>query len=305
MQLTSETQTKWPPLPYENWKDTLDTLHMWMQIAGKVKLALHPFINQWWQTAFHLTSTGIRTGLIPYQDKCFEINFDFIEHKLFIHVTDGSGKTIDLKPRTVADFYREFMETLSDLDISVKIKPIPVEFAETIPFNEDTAHSSYDEEYVYDWWRLQIHLAVIFERFRTSFSGKSSPVHFFWGSFDLNSTRFCGRPADPPNYGGTIMRYAENEENFSFGFWPGDSRYPHPALYAYLYPAPAGIESARIEPEAASFNSALGEFILPYEEVYTSPSPEIMIMDFLQSSYKESAKLAGWNSSILEGPVPY
>ncbi|HEX2983829.1 MAG TPA: DUF5996 family protein [Ignavibacteriales bacterium] len=305
MQTLKEAKSKWPALPYENWKDTLDTLHMWMQIAGKVKLALHPFTNHWWQTAFHLTSTGIRSGLIPYQDRCFEISFDFIKHKVFIHMIDGSGEEIELRPRTVADFYNEFMNALRNLDITVKINPVPVEFAETIPFDKDNSHSSYDKDHVCDWWRLQARLAVIFERFRTPFRGKSSAVHFFWGSFDLNSTRFCGRPATPPNYGGKIMHYAENEENFSFGFWPGDSRYPHPALYAYLYPAPAGIESAHIEPEEASYNTTLGEFILPYEDVCNSSSPETMIMDFLQSSYKESAKLANWDTNLLEGPVPF
>lgn len=297
--------TKWPPLPYEKWKDTLDTLHMCMQVAGKVKLALNPFLNHWWQVAFLVTSSGMTTGLIPYKDEAFDVNFDFIDHRVIIHKTDAQSKTIILRPRTVADFYIEFMSALSDMNISVNINPIPCEVPDPVACNEDTVHASYDGKYVTDWWQIMVKLSMIFEHFRTPFRGKSSPVHFFWGSFDLNETRYSGKPATPPEYGGIIMRYAENEENFSFGFWPGDNRYPYPALYSYLYPAPKGIGDARIEPGAASFNTLLGEFILPYAEIYSASSPELLILEFLQSTYNESAKLAGWDIKALEGPVPY
>lgn len=297
-------QTTFPALPYEEWKDTLDTLHMWMQVIGKVKLALYPFINQWWHVAFHVTSSGMRTGPIPYQDEAFEIIFDFINHKLYIHKSDNHNKTMLLEPRTVAEFYNTFIKLLKEINISVNIDTLPTEFADPIAFEKDTFHSSYNKEYVYKWWRIMLHLNSIFEKFRSDFKGKSSPVHFFWGSFDLNSTRFSGRPAPPPGYGGKIMEFAENEENFSFGFWPGDGRFPFPAFYAYLYPAPNGIESAKIKPEGALFDTKLSEFILPYAEVINSSSPETLIMEFLQSTYYESAKLAGWDIKSFEGVVP-
>ncbi|MGE5432307.1 MAG: DUF5996 family protein [Syntrophomonadaceae bacterium] len=299
-----KTQTKWPALPYENWKDTLDTLHMWMQIAGKVKLALHPFINHWWNVAFSLNSSGITTGLIPYKDEAFDINFDFICNELVIHKTSDESVKISLYPRSVASFYVEFMAALRDLGIEVAINPMQVEVTDPIACDTDEVHSSYDSRYVLSWWQLQVKCYLLFERFCSPFRGKSSPIQFFWGSFDLNGTRFSGKPAKPPDYGGRIMRFAENEENFSFGFWPGDSRYPHPAFYAYLYPAPKGIENAQIAPGAASFNTQLNEFIMPYEGIYRSPSPEGMIMEFLQSTYNESAKFAGWDIKSLQGDVP-
>jgi hypothetical protein len=294
-----EFKTLWPSLQYEEWKDSYDTLHMWMQIVGKVKLALNPFINQWWHITFQITASGLTTGLIPYKNEVFEINFNFINHNLYIHTSSGQLKTISLRPRSVADFYKEFMETLHELDIKVKVNTLPSEVPDPIHFDSNNINSSYDNEYVYRWWFTMVHLWPIFEKFRSSFRGKSSPVHFFWGSFDLNVTRFSGSTCPPPAKD-RIMFFSENEENFSYGFWPGDSRYTMPAFYSYMYPAPNGIEKAKIKPAIASFNNNLGEFILPYEEVRKSTSPEDMITQFLHSTYNESARLAGWNIKSLE-----
>lgn len=294
---------KWPPLPYEKWKDTLDTLHMWMQIVGKVKLALHPFINQWWHVAFQVNSSGMTTGLIPFKDILFEMNFDFIQHKLVIHTTDDQTRIISLEPRTVADFYKIFMEMLQEIGISVKINTLPCEVIGPIHCHIDTQHFSYDKEYANKWWMINARCALIFEKFRSGFKGKSSPVNFFWGSFDLNETRYSGKSVSPPD-GGIIMKYAENEENFSFGFWPGDERFPHPAFYSYFYPAPKGIESVSILPEAASFNKTLGEFILPYEAIYFADDTEKIILDFLKSTYLGSTRLTDWDVKFFKGVTP-
>ncbi len=294
---------KWPALPYDEWKDTLDTLHMCMQVIGKVKLKLSPFINQWWSVAFYLTASGMITGIIPYEDEVFEIEFDFINHNLHIKPGNDKRMTIPFYPRSVSEFYRVFMSALNMLGIKVKINPIPSEVPDPIPCDVDTKHCSYDKDFVTKWWHILLRIYVIFERFRSPFYGKSSPVHFFWGSFDLSSARFSGKPAKPPA-DDIIMRFAENRENFAFGFWAGSSRFPHPAFYSYIYPAPKGIENIRIEPDAASFNKELGEFILLYEDVRKSSNPEKLIMDFLQSTYSESVKLAGWDIKSLEGPVP-
>ncbi|MGE5682341.1 MAG: DUF5996 family protein [Bacillota bacterium] len=294
----------WPPLPYEEWKDTLDTLHMWMQIPGKIKLALSPFLNHWWNVAFKVTSNGMTTGLIPYKNEAFEVNFDFIHHNLFVQKSDGQIKTCSLIPRPVAEFYNEFMSMLNELDISVSINTMPVEVPDPIACDTDRLHCHYIKEYVHNWWRILLQSHNILKRFSSPFRGKSSPVHFFWGSFDLNATRFSGKTVTPPQNGGRIMEFAENEENFSFGFWPGDKRFPSPAFYSYLYPAPKDIEKVIIRPSSAYYNSALGDFILPYDEVRNSSYPDNLIMDFLQSTYKQSAELAGWDIRAFEGPVP-
>lgn len=297
----------WPLLPYEEWKDTLDTLHLWMQIVGKVKLVLAPFINQWWEVAFYATAHGITTGVIPYNHDSFEVDFDFLTHTLTIIKNNDQQKIIPLRPHPVAEFYQEFMNALQSLGIHVTINPIPVEIP-TIhtPFPKDTQHSSYNTDYVTRWWDIVLRTSLVLERFRTPFRGKSSPIHFFWGSFDLSGTRFSGRLATPPKMKGVmgkIMRFAENEENFAFGFWPGDDRFPHPAFYTYMYPAPKGMEAIKIN-NGASFNEQLAECILPYDVVRKAKSPEKTILHFLETTYTESAKLAGWNIHKLTGPVP-
>jgi hypothetical protein len=275
-----------------------------MQVAGKLKLVLCPFINHWWHVAFNVTSCGISTGPIPFKDEIFEVEFNFINHEVNIHKSDNKSKTIPMEPMTVVKYYEMFMAALNDINISVKIDTLPVEFSDPIAFEKDTIHSSYNREYAFYWWRIMINLSIIFERFRSTFRGKGSPVQFYWGSFDLNGTRFSGKIVTPPDYGGKIMQFAENEENYSFGFWPGDSRFPFPAFYAYIYPAPAGIESVNIKPSGALFDNTLREFILPYSEVLNSSSPENMIMEFLESTYNESARLAGWDIESLKCELP-
>jgi hypothetical protein len=294
---------KWPALPYEEWKETLDTLHMCMQIAGKVKLKLYPFINQWWGVAFYLTASGMTTGIIPYENDVFEIDFDFINHNLLIRTSTNKIVTIQLYPRSVSEFYKEFMNALDSIDIKVTINPIPSEVPNPISCDVDTKHCSYEKEFVNRWWQILLRIYIIFEKFRAPFYGKSSPTHFFWGSFDLSATRFSGKSAKPPS-NDIIMRFAENQENFAFGFWAGNSRFPHPAFYSYIHPAPKGIETISIESDVAYFDKELGLFILLYDDVRKSSNHEKLIMDFLQSTYRESAKLAGWDLQSLEGPVP-
>lgn len=297
----------WPSLSYAEWVDTLDTLHMWMQIVGKVKLALSPFLNQWWETVFYVTTTGMTTGRIPYKQRAFSVDFHFIDHYLVVQTSEGLEKTIPLASRTVADFYEAFMNTLTELDIHVVINPLPVEFSSPIPFPTDTIHKSYEKAIVEKWWRLQLQVSFVFDRFRTPFRGKSSPIHFFWGSFDLAGTRFSGKKVSPPGGKGVmgkIMKYAENEENFTFGFWPGDKRFPYPAFYTYLYPAPVGCESMKTGPVFAYFNKQLSECVLPYEEVRKTKNPEKEILSFLTTTYKEYASLAKWAIKELEGQTP-
>ena len=294
---------KWLPLPYKEWKDTLETLHMCMQIAGKIKLKLSPFINHWWNVSFNLTASGMTTGIIPYGNEVFEMDFDFIHHDLYIKLSNNKIVAIPLFPRSVSDFYSELMDALNTIGIQVKINKTPSEVPDPIPCDVDTKHCYYDKEYVNRWWRILLNIYIVFEQFRTPFYGKSSPIHFFWGSFDLSGTRFSGRPAKPPS-NDIIMRFSENQENFAFGFWAGNTKFPHSAFYSYIYPAPKGIETITPEPNVAYFDKELSEFILLYDDVCKSLNPEKMIMDFLQSSYNESVKLAGWDIKLLEGPVP-
>ena len=297
----------WPSLPYQEWKDTRDTLHLWMQIVGKVKLKLNAFLNQWWEVAFEVTPRGITTGRIPYREMAFAADFDFLAHTLDITTSAGDQERILLAPCSVAEFYREFLSVLSALGIDVMISSTPSEIAHPTPFAEDTQHASYDKEYVTRWWRIQLQSSFVLDRFRSGFRGKSSPVQFFWGSFDLNTTRFSGRilpdKTDWPQ-GYRFMRYAENEENFACGFWPGDERFPHAAFYSYLYPPPAGCETIRTGPAFSYFHGQLGECILPYEEVRKAEHPEEEILSFLETTYREYTRLAGWDVESLTGLVP-
>jgi hypothetical protein len=288
----------WPTLNYESWKDTLDTLHMKMQIIGKVKLALNPFLNQWWQVTFHLNLKGMTTSLIPYKDGIFEIEFNFLDHNLSISTSGNNSAIINLYDSSVAEFYHEFMEAMTSLGISVKINTMPCEFIDPVPFELDHGKNSYDKEFVQRWWRILLKIQPVFERFRTGFRSKSSPVHFFWGSFDLSESRFSGKPCQYPQGGGRIMKFAENEENFTFGFWPGDKNFPHPAFYSYFYPAPAGIESLNY------FSPYMKEFILDYQEVINTPDPEETILNFLSETYDEGAALAGWDVKSLRAEIP-
>src|SRR5258708_4718075 len=296
----------WPDLRYSEWKETLDTLHMWMQIVGKVKLALAPFINQWWEVAFYVTASGMTTGRIPFGSDIFQVDFDFLIHNLSIRTSNNQQKIISLENRPVAEFYKEFMDALTSLGIHVKINPVPVEVPNVIPFIKDTQHASYDKDFVARWWHILLQTSIVFDRFRSSFRGKSSPIQFFWGSFDLNGTRFSGKTATPPKMKGSmgkIMRFAENEENFAFGFWPGDQKLRHPAFYSYMYPTPKGMETIKLD-KGISFNEQLGECILPYEIIRKAASPEKNILNFLETTYTESAKLAEWDIQSLQGKVP-
>lgn len=293
----------WPSLPFNECRDSMETLHMKMQVVGKVKLALTPFINQWWNVAFYVTARGMTTGLIQYKDIVFEIDFDFTRHELSLRTGESEVKMIPLSNGTVADFYNELMTCLKGLGISVTIDTLPAEVPNPIRCEDDT-RSTYTKDHVYRWWKILLQSTMVFKRFRAGFRGKASPVLFYWGSFDLNHTRFSGKPAEPPKQGGKIMKYAENEENFAAGFWHGNANYPKPAFYAYHYPALQGIEKVNISPAAASYSTQLGEFILDYDDVRSADDPGKLILDFLNSTYEESAKLAGWDMDSFKVVKP-
>ena len=293
----------WPALPYEEWKDTLEALHMKMQIPGKVKLGLNPFLNQWWHVAFHLTASGMTTGLIPFGDFVFEINFDFTNHHTVIRTSDRREKIISLVQCSVAEYYIEFMNALYSLGINIKINTLPAEVPNPVHCDEDTRRA-YDKKYVFNWWQVLIQAGKIMEQYRSTFRGKQNPVLFYWGSFDLNVTRYNGKTAPLPKQGGRIMEFSEDEENFSCGFWAGSETYPKPAFYSYIYPAQKEMESLKIKPDSASFNSSMGEFILDYDEVRKSSSPGELLLEFFNSTYHESAKLAGWDLKSLKTRRP-
>jgi hypothetical protein len=298
----------WPPLPYEAWKDTLDTLHMWTQIVGKVKLELSPFLNEFWQVAFQLTACGLSTGLIPYRERAFEVDFDFVHHNLLILTDDDRSKTLPLMRQSVADFYREFMAALGALGITVRINTLPVEVANPIACDTNHALASYEPEPVTRWWRILVQTAKVLNQYRASFVGKSSPINFFWGSFDLNETRFSGRPAPLPK-GPRFYQLSEDQENVACGFWPGNPNMAgltpgEPAFYAYVYPEPAGYRDFRPVPDAARYDPRLGEFILPYAAVRASASPQRMVLQFFQSTYEAAASLGAWDRQTLERLPP-
>ena len=294
----------WPALPYQDWKETLDTLHMWTQVVGKVKLELLPFLNEWWQVGFTVTSRGLTTSTIPFGRRIFQVDFDFIDHRLDIDVSDGGSRSIALSPRSVADFYRELMEALGELGIHVQITTNPVEVENTIPFDQDNEHSSYDAEYVTRWWRILLQADRLLQQYRTPFVGKSSPVLFWWGSFDLSETRFSGRPAPEQDWPTRWMALGGDQEQACAGFWPGSGKVEAPAFFAYTYPEPPGCREAAIQPDPAFYHPDISEFILPYEEVRRSTSPDQMILSFFQSAFEVGTTLAGWDRTALERPDP-
>src|SRR5450759_398413 len=255
----------WPALPYEEWKNTLDTLHMWMQVVGKVKLVLAPFLNEWWEVAFAITARGMTTSTIPFGRRVFEVGFDFIEHRVDIHVNDGSSRSIKLFPRSVADFYAEFMGELESLGLGVRINTKPVEVENTIPYDEDREHDSYDPDYANRCWRILVQVDRLLQRYRTPFVGKSSDVQFWWGSFDLSESRFSGRPAPKREWPARWMELGAGQEQSLAGFWPGNSKLPAPTFVAYTYPEPPGCRVATIQPDPAYFPPGLGEFVLSYD----------------------------------------
>lgn len=290
----------WPPLPLSQWRDTCDTLHMWTQVVGKTRLELTPLMNHWWNVPFYVTPRGLTTSPVPYGYRTFEAEFDFIDHHLLLLTSEGEERKIALYPRTVADFFAEYMSCLTSLAIEVKINTMPAEFPDPIRFEEDRKHAAYDKQYVERFRIILIQTDRLLREFRARFIGKSSPVHFFWGSFDMAVTRFSGKPA-PQNPGADpITREAYSHEVISCGWWPGDDRFPQPAFYAYAAPAPAGLEKQVPRPAAAYWDAGLGEFLLKYEDVRTSESPDQDVLDFCQSTYEAGANVAGWDRAALE-----
>jgi hypothetical protein len=290
----------WPALPWEEWKQTAATLHMWMQIVGKTRLALTPLVNHWWNVPLYVTARGLSTSSIPYKDDLLDIEFDFIEHRLHVRMTSGESRSIALRPQSVASFYGEYLELLRSLAIDTKINPKPVEIADPIPFAEDHQHASYDKDSVYRFWRILQRSDMLFKRFRAGFLGKSSPVHFFWGSFDLAVTRFSGKPAPPRAGADAITREAYSHEVISAGFWPGNGGFGAPAFYCYAAPQPIGLEKQEVHPPQAFYSDELKEFILKYDDVREMNSPDDAVLEFLQSSYEAAANLAGWDRAALE-----
>lgn len=298
-----DSNSSWPSLQYENWKDTLDSLHMKMQIIGKVKLALNPFLNQWWQVAFYLNMKGMTTGLIHYEDGVFEVEFNFIDHNLTVRTSNDQVKVMPLFPSSVAKFYTDIMDILKSMGISVVINTLPCEFSDPVRFELDNGKKSYDKDFVNTWWKILLQAQKVFESFRSAFRGKSSPIHFFWGSFDLSGSRFSGNSCASPEGAGRIMKYAENEENFTFGFWPGDKNYPHAAFYSYFYPAPEGLETPGNHGKNY-YNNKMREFILDYVDVINSQNPDDSILKFLKETYDNGASAAGWDAESLTTDMP-
>lgn len=295
----------WPQLPFEEWKDTCATLHMWTQIVGKIRRVQTPWINHSWHVALYLTASGLTTSPIPYGERLFQIDFDFIEHRLLIRTADAMSRTMRLEPRSVADFYRELFSQLSALGLDIRIHPVPNEIADAIPFEQDTLHASYDAQCANRFWRALVQADRVFKQFRSGYVGKCSPVHFFWGSFDLAVTRFSGRsapdhPGGVPNCPDWVTREAYSHEVSSCGFWPGNDAMPYPLFYAYAYPEPPEFSAARVRPDNASYNAAFREFILPYDSVRQSHLPDAMLLEFLQDSYEAAANLGAWDRPALE-----
>ena len=290
----------WPALPLAAWQDTYATLHMWTQIVGKICLALTPRTNHFWNIAFQVTPVGLATPLMTAGNRACTMAFDFLEHQLTIQCSDGSIETIPLEPRSVADFHRLVMDALFRLGIDARIWTMPVEVPNPIKFEQDTAHASYDPEFAAALWRILITIKPVLERFRSGFIGKCSPVHFFWGSFDVAVTRFSGRRAPEREGADTITRESYSHEVISHGFWPGGGPVPEPVFYAYAAPEPAGLKTAAIGPAAAYYHTGLNEFLLPYGAVRTAASPEAALDEFLRTTYDAAADLAQWNRSELE-----
>ncbi len=288
----------WPSLPLHQWQDTYRTLHMWTQIVGKVRMTLTPPLNHWWHVPLYVNSRGLTTGPVPFPAGLFEIQFDFQKHELTVHTSEGDTVTRPLRPQSVADFYHSLVGDLASLGIQVQIDTDPQEVRDAIPFERDQTNKSYDAEYANRFWRVLMSSGKVLQRFRSEFIGKCSPVHFFWGSFDLACTRFSGRLA--PAREGVISGPAYSHEESSAGFWPGGGSVDGPAYYAYTVPQPSGIEKQSILPAAASWNTDLSEFVLMYEDVRRAASPEESLYNFLQSTYEAGARLAKWDRESLE-----
>jgi hypothetical protein len=289
-----------PALPFDSWKDTLATLHMWTQVVGKVRLKLCPLVNHFWNVTFYLTARGMTTEAMPYESGTVEVRFDFIDHKLLIETDQGRTAEIALKPQSVAEFYTKFMAAIANLGVTTKIWTMPCEVPNPTPFEQDQAHASYDPEAVNKFWRITVWVDQVFQEFRAEFIGKVSPVHFFWGSFDLAVTRFSGRPAPERPGADSITREAYSHEVSSAGFWPGGGDIKGPAFYSYAAPEPAGFAEQKVRPQAAYYHPQMKEFLLMYDDVRVAASPKAALMEFLESTYDAAANLGKWDRKALE-----
>lgn len=294
------SQEAWPSLPLAEWKDTFATLHMWTQIVGKIRLEQTPLVNHWWNVPLYVSARGLTTSAMPYENRIFEMEFDFIDHQLHIKCSDGSVTNVALRPRSVADFYQEVMKALSSLGLEIKIYTTPVEIPDPIPFTEDETHGAYDAEYANRFWRILAQSGKVFEEFRSRFIGKVSPVHFFWGSFDMAVTRFNGKRAPEREGADPITREGYSHELISHGFWPGTGNITAPAYYAYAAPEPDGFPVAQVRPKSAFYNKETSGYVLHYDDVRQASEPEKVLMEFLQSTYEAGAKLAHWDREALE-----
>ena len=290
----------WPELDWAQWSDTADTLHMWTQIIGKTRLALSPLQAHWWNVPLYVSARGLSTAAMPYGDEMLEIEFDFVSHVLRYRLSTGAEIATPLRIQSVADFYAEYKRSLAALGVTVDIWPVPVELKTPIPFAEDTQHATYDADAAHRFWRVLTRADQIFQRFSTKFIGKVSPVHFFWGSFDLAVTRFSGRVAPPRADADPITREAYSREVISAGFWPGNGGFGAAAFYCYAAPAPAGLDQAKIWPASAGYNAELGEFLLKYDDLRAEANPDAALMEFLESTYDAAAQLAKWDHASLE-----
>jgi hypothetical protein len=304
---TTQPDPAWPELPLAEWQDTYATLHMWTQIVGKTRLALAPMENHWWQVALYVTPRGLTTSAIPCGERSFAVDFDFVEHTLWVRVSDGATRGLALVARSVADFYREYMALLRELGLEVALMASPVEVRTAIPFAEDREHAAYDPDAAWRCWQILHHTDRVLKRFRGRFLGKASPVHFFWGAFDLAATRFSGRRA--PRHGGGVpncpdyvMVEAYSHECSSCGFWPGAGAIAEPAFYAYAYPEPAGYADHAVRPDAAYYHREMREFILPYEAVRRASAPDELLLEFAQSTYDAAADCGRWDRSAVDRP---
>jgi uncharacterized protein DUF5996 len=295
----SANRDDWPELPYATWRDTRDTLHMYLQVIGKVRLALAPMEPQWGQVPLYVTARGLNTSPIPHPGAgVFDIDVDLVEHVVSVRTVRGALGRIALEPRSVADFYRELMGVLAGAGVQVEITRTPQEVPEPIPFPEDTVHASYDSEWANRFWRSLVSVDAVFKEHRANFRGKTSHVQLFWGALDLSYMRFSGRPADPPPGADVITRYSSDAEHVCAGFWPGDGRLPEPAFFSYTSPAPPGIEEEPVRPAAAGWGPELGEFLLPYEAVRTAPDPRRALLEFLETTYRAGAVRARWDPAL-------
>src|SRR5262245_17926455 len=303
----NDTTAVWPELPYPAWRETASTLQLWTQIVGKIRLALTPWLNHGWQVPLYVTARGLGTSAIPTGSEILEIEFDFIRHRLDVRTSRGDERTLALEPRTVADFHRRVLDVLKDIGVVVAINDMPNELQDPIRFSQDTVHAAYDPAAAHRFWRALIQVDRVFKVFRSGFLGKSSPVHFFWGSFDLAVTRFSGRtaplhPGRVPGLPDAVTREAYSHEVSSAGFWPGSEAFPQAAFYSYAYPEPAGFRDYPVTP-GAPFDAKLAEFILPYDTVRTAMDPDALLLHFLSSTYSAAAEAGSWDRAALECPI--